>query len=95
MVDMKTLERSRLDARLSKEQKDFFEYAANVGGFKTLTEFVIVSVQSNAEKIIEKHDKILASKRDKEIFFNELLNPSKPNKALKEAAARYKKMLNK
>ena len=92
---MKALERSRLDARLSKEQKDFFEYAANVGGFKTLTEFVIVSVQSNAEKIIEKHDKILASKRDKEIFFNELLNPSKPNKTLKEAAARYKKMLNK
>ena len=92
---MKTLERSRLDARLSKEQKEFFEYAANVGGFKTLTEFVIVSVQSNAEKIIEKLDKILASKRDKEIFFNELLNPSKPNKALKEAAVRYKEMLNK
>jgi uncharacterized protein (DUF1778 family) len=92
---MRTLEKSRIDARLSKEQKDFFEYAANVGGFKTLTEFVIVSVQSNAEKIIEKHDKILASKRDKEIFFNELLNPSKPNNALKEAAARYKMMIKK
>lgn len=92
---MKTLERSRIDARLSKEQKDFFEYAASIGGFKTLTEFVISSVQSNAEKIIEKHDRILASKRDKEIFFNELLNPSEPNKALKEAASRYKNMLDK
>jgi uncharacterized protein (DUF1778 family) len=38
---------------------------------------------------------ILASNRDKEIFFKELLNPSKPNKSLKEAAARYKKMLGK
>lgn len=92
---MKTLEKSRLDTRLSKEQKEFFEYAANIGGFKTLTEFIINSVQSNAEKIIEKHDKILASNKDKEIFFNELLNPSKPNKALKDAAARYKNLVNK
>ena len=42
---MKTLEKSRLDTRLSKEQKEFFEYAANIGGFKTLTEFIINSVQ--------------------------------------------------
>ena len=87
---MKTLEKSRLDTRLSKEQKEFFEYAANIGGFKTLTEFIINSVQSNAEKIIEKHEKILASNKDKDIFFNELLNPSEPNKALKDAAAKYK-----
>lgn len=92
---MKTAEKSRIDARLSKEQKEFFEYAASVGGFKTLTEFVIVSAQTNAEKIIEKHDKILASKKDKEIFFNELLNPSKPNKSLKDAADRYKSMFKK
>jgi uncharacterized protein (DUF1778 family) len=92
---MRTVEKARLDARLSKEQKEFFEYAASIGGFNTLTEFVIVSVQSNAERIVEKYDKILASNRDKEIFFKELLNPSKPNKSLKEAAARYKKMLGK
>jgi uncharacterized protein (DUF1778 family) len=92
---MKTLEKSRLDTRLSKEQKEFFEYAANIGGFKTLTEFIINSVQSNAEKIIEKHEKILASNKDKDIFFNELLNPTKPNKVLKDAATRYKNLVNK
>ena len=90
---MKTLEKSRLDTRLSKEQKEFFEYAANIGGFKTLTEFNINSVQSNSEKIIEKHEKILASNKDKDIFFNELLNPTKPNKVLKDAAARYKNLV--
>jgi len=37
-----------------------------------------------------KRNKILASNKDKDIFFNELLNPSEPNKALKDAAARYK-----
>ena len=30
------------------------------------------------------------SNRSKDIFFNELLNPSEPNKALKDAAAKYK-----
>ena len=36
------------------------------------------------------NNKILASNKDKDIFFNELLNPSEPNKALKDAAAKYK-----
>ena len=92
---MKTLEKSRLDTRLSKEQKEFFEYAANIGGYKTLTEFVITSVQSNAEKIIEKHDRILASKKDEKVFFDELLNPTKPNKALTEAAFRHNTLVKK
>ena len=37
-----------------------------------------------------KSNEILASNKDKDIFFNELLNPSEPNKALKDAAAKYK-----
>ena len=37
-----------------------------------------------------KRNKILASNKDKDIFFNELLNPSEPNKSLKDAAAKYK-----
>ena len=35
-------------------------------------------------------NKILTSNKDKDIFFNELLNPSEPNKALKDAVAKYK-----
>ena len=58
--------------KLNKEQKDFFEYAANLGGYRTLTEFVIVSLQEKAKEIVEEHNKIIASKRDQEIFFNEL-----------------------
>ena len=43
--------------------------------------WVLLGMESN---------KILASNKDKDIFFNELLNPSEPNKALKDAAAKYK-----
>ncbi len=34
---------------------------------------------------------ILASKRDQEIFFDALMNPPKPNEALKKAMKQYKK----
>lgn len=91
---MKTTEKARFDTRLSKEQKDFFEFAASLGGFRTLTEFVIISVQERAKEIVEEHNKILSSKVDQEIFFNEMVNPSNPNEALKNAATRYTSIIN-
>ena len=83
---------TKFDVRLSAEQKQYFELAANFGGYKTLSEFVIFSVRAQADKIIEKHNAILASQKDQEIFFDTIMNPGKPNKKLKEAATRYKKL---
>jgi uncharacterized protein (DUF1778 family) len=91
---MKTIEKARFDTRISKKQKDLIKYAATLGGYRTLTEFVVVSIEEKAKQIIEEHNRILASKRDQEIFFNELINASKPKNALKNAALRYKKMIN-
>lgn len=87
--------KTRFDIRLAKEQKEFFEYAANLGGFRTLTEFVIYSGQQQANQIVEKHNSILASKRDQEIFFDALMNPQEPNERLKKAAAHYKELTSK
>ena len=92
---MKALQKTRFDIRLAKEQKEFFEYAANLGGFRTLTEFVVFSGQQQAKQIVERHNSILSSKRDKEIFFHALLNPQPPNARLKEAAVRLKKAAGK
>jgi uncharacterized protein (DUF1778 family) len=89
---MKTANATRFDTRLSAEMKDFFEQAAELGGYKTFSEFVIYSVKLQAEKIFEKHNTILASKKDQEIFFSAIMNPDEPNSELKEAAERYKKM---
>ena len=88
---MKTDEniKTRFDTRLPKEQKEYFEYAANLGGFRNLTEFIVFSAQQQANKIIENHNIILASKKDREIFFDAIMNPSKPNARLKKAALRY------
>lgn len=87
---MKTLEKARFDTRLPKEQKELFEYAASLGGFRTLTEFVVFALQERAKMIIEEHDAILSSNRDKELFFKAIMNPTKPNLKLKNAASRFK-----
>lgn len=85
----KTKGSARFDTRLSKEQKEYFEYAAKLGGYRTLTEFVIHSAQEKAQMIMKQHETILASKRDREIFVAELLNPSEPNQELQLAAEQY------
>jgi len=90
---MNTVEKARFDTRLSKQQKDFFEYAASLGGYRTLTEFFIASAQERATKIIEEHNKFITSVNDQEVFFDQIINPSEPNENLKSAASRYKDLV--
>lgn len=85
---------ARFDTRLPLEQKQLFEKASMLGGYRNLTDFIIAVAQKEANKIIEKNDMILASKRDKEIFFNALLNPAEPNKNLISANKDYNTLLN-
>jgi len=92
---MKTIEKTRFDTRLPKKQKELFEYAATIGGFRTLTEFVIFSAQEQANKIIEDYNIILGNEKDREVFFEAILNPQKPNNSLKNAASRYNEAISK
>ena len=93
-INMQNSEMARFDTQLTKEQKEFFEYASQIGGFRTLTDFVLTTVQSKAEEIVKEHNKIIASKRDQEIFFDLVFsNPPKPNKELKAALKEYNEKL--
>lgn len=84
------LKDARFDTRLSKEQKIHFERAANLGGFRNLTDFVVFAVNEKANEIISKHEQILHSSQDQEVFFNALTNPAAPNEALLKAVSDYK-----
>ncbi|PZR28518.1 MAG: DUF1778 domain-containing protein [Citrobacter freundii] len=84
-------EMTRFDTRLPESQKEFFQYAANLGGYRTLSEFVIVSVQSKAEEIVEKHKAIIASAKDQQIFFDAIMNPPAPSRNLRAAVKKYNK----
>jgi len=89
------VEKARFDTPLPKEQKAFFERSASLGGFKSLTDFVILTVQKRAKEIILERERIIASQKDSEIFFDAIINPSKPNQKLTEAANKYKALFSK
>lgn len=82
-------ESARFDARLPKEQKQFFEKAAYLGGYRNLTDFVILAAQEKAREIIKEKELIIASERDSEVFYNAITNSKKPSKALKKALKDY------
>jgi uncharacterized protein (DUF1778 family) len=87
-------EKARFDTRLPKEQKEFFERAARLGGFRSLTDFIIFAAQEKAKKIILEQEQIIASQKDSEIFFDAIINSPKANNNLINAANEYKKLLS-
>lgn len=83
-------DQARFDARLPKEQKLFFEKAAFLGGYRNLTDFIIMTAQEKAKEIIAEKEHIIASERDGRIFFDGIVNPQRPSKTLKSALKDYK-----
>jgi uncharacterized protein (DUF1778 family) len=88
---MSTLSKDRIDVRISKEQKEFFKYASELRGFKSLSEFVINCVFVESNKIIRDNNLIVNTLEDKEKFIEAILNPPSPNASLKNAQLNYKK----
>jgi uncharacterized protein (DUF1778 family) len=83
--------KARLEARLSIEEKEFLERAAAIGGYRSLTDFILRTAKQRAEEIVSNHELIIASKRDSEVFFNAILNPDEPNEKLVDAIKTFKK----
>ncbi len=81
---------ARFDTRLSKEQKVFFEKAARLGGYRNLTDFVVMAVQEKAKEIISEKERIIASQKDSEVFFNAVMNSKAPNDELIKATNEFK-----
>jgi len=79
----------RLEARISKAQKALFVRAATVQG-RSLTDFLIASVQEAAERALRAHDVLTLSERDRKIFVEALVKPAVPGKVLRQAVKRYK-----
>jgi len=86
---------ARFDTRLTKDQKEYFEKAARLGGFRNLTDFVVLAAQEKAREIISDRERIISSQRDSELFFDAVMNPKSPNKELREAAKDFKALFTK
>lgn len=85
---------ARFDTKLPQEQKERFEYAASIGGYRTLTEFLISSAQQKANEIIQQHENFLSHESDRKTFFEAMSNPPKPGKNLIKAAKKFRELLS-
>jgi uncharacterized protein (DUF1778 family) len=80
---------ARLEARVSSDQKDFFQRAATLTG-RTLSELVIDSTQEAAARIVQEHEVIRLSREEQIAFVSALLAPVEPGPRIKEAVRRYR-----
>lgn len=79
----------RLETRVTAEQKKLIERAAALQG-RTLTDFVLTSVQDAARRAIEEHSQLTLSMRDSEAFVDALLNLQPVNDRLRDTVRRYR-----
>lgn len=82
----------RFDARLNESQRLLIQRAADLEG-RTLTDFVVHSAESAAERIVRERTMILLSARDSEVFVEKVLGPPEPGPVLRNAVERYKDRL--
>jgi|SRR5579862_8688644 len=83
---------SRLEARVTADQKRLIERAAHLRG-TTVTDFVVESAQQAATETIKEFETLVLRDRAREIFVNAILNPPVPNEAARAAAQRYKEQM--
>ncbi|WP_118984876.1 type II toxin-antitoxin system TacA family antitoxin [Photorhabdus sp. CRCIA-P01] len=74
----------RINLRLKHSAKEILERAASFEG-KTVSNFILTSALTHAEKTIHEHEVMNLNNRDSEAFFNALAKPARFNKKLADA----------
>jgi uncharacterized protein (DUF1778 family) len=83
----------RLDTRLTREEKEFIEAAANLRGTSS-SDFVRMAVKEAALKTIREYESLTLAGKSRRIFVEALLNPPKPNEKAKAAARRFRQEIS-
>jgi uncharacterized protein (DUF1778 family) len=81
---------SRLEARVTPDQKELIERAAAYQG-RTVSDFVVNTVQEAAKAVIQEHDALRLNGLQSRAFVEALLNPPAANETLRQAADDYRK----
>ena len=82
----------RLETRLSPEEKETIEMAAQIRG-TTVTEFVVTSAKEAAIRAIRESEALVLGEQSRKVFVDALLNPPRPNQKALSAAKRWKQEL--
>ncbi len=87
------IKEERVHLRLSARIKQRLEFAATLSS-QTVTDFVISSAATAAERVISEHERIVLTDEDRDIFFEAIVNPPPPKKALREAFLHYQGLMD-
>lgn len=79
----------RLETRVTADQKRLIEHAAALQG-RTVTDFVLTSVQDAARRAIEEYQHLELSVRDSQAFVQSLVEPRPVNERLQDTVRRYR-----
>lgn len=90
----KSAKGERLEARLTRAQKELIARAAALRG-SSVTEFVISSAQQAASAAIKEVQLLTLQDQARDVFVRAVLHPPAPNAAARAAAKRYKKRMEK
>lgn len=83
---------SRFEARMTQDVHMLLKRAASLEG-RSLSDFVVSAALLAAKKTVERHDIILLSVSDQELFAKALIDPPKPNAAMQKALALSSQLL--
>ena len=83
---------ARLEARLPAHVHSLLRRAADLEG-RSLTDFVVSAAHAAAVRSIESAELLRLSSTDQAAFAQALINPAKPNAALKRAFARQHRLI--
>jgi uncharacterized protein (DUF1778 family) len=83
---------TRLEARIAPRALAMVKRAAEMQG-RSVSDFVVAAAHEAAQKAIEDAHIIRLSLADQEALAKALLNPPKPNAALKRAMAAHKRLI--
>ncbi len=80
---------SRIDLRVTAEQKALLEKAASMQGV-SLSAYTLLHLLPQAQKDIEAREKLTLTDRDRDLFLSAMANPPKLQGKLKTAIAEYR-----
>jgi uncharacterized protein (DUF1778 family) len=86
------LSTARLEARLPIDIHSMLKRAADLEG-RSLTDFVVSAAHEAAKRSIEQAHMLRLSAADQTAFAAALMDPPKPNAALKRAFAKQRKLI--
>jgi uncharacterized protein (DUF1778 family) len=79
----------RLDARLTREEKELVETAATLRGTSS-SDFVRMVIKEAALRTIREYELLTLAETSRKVFVEALLNPPQPNAKARAAARRFK-----